>query len=294
MADTSGQAELRGMDIDKLAKGFADEESVLKRFVTNSSTSAREIRWYQKTAGFLDSTDTTGITASQIANVSHKARPVVIEPSWTRQTSYVRKYFVESPFISNEDIKDSDIDILAACVRDLVRAVENQVDIRIYNVLTESNVPTNINFAQAIYNGWNSASGSPIYDILYGKQQIRSNSYNPEGAILYVSPQEHRNMLNWLISTKGSSIPAFSSQKVQSGVVQELLGVNVVVSQNATAGIAVMFVPQRAATWKAFTPITARNIEEVGIGTKIRVWEEGACLLTDPKAVHYISGCALV
>lgn len=294
MADTSAQAEIRGIDIDKLAKGFAEEENVLKRFLTNTPTSAREIRWYQKTAGFLDSTDTTGITTSQIANVSHKARPVVIEPSWTRQTSYVRKYFVESPLLSDEDIKDSDIDILAANVRDLVRAVENQVDIRIYDVLIESNAPSSINYALATYNGWRSTSGSPIFDILNGKQQIRTYSYNPEGCVLYLHPQEHRNMLHWLISTKGSSIPAFSSQKVQTGVVMELLGCNVVVSQNATAGVALMFVPQRAATWKSFTPITARNIEEVGIGTKVRVWEEGECLLTDPRAVHYISGCAVI
>src|SRR3990167_9009910 len=113
MATTSGQANIRGIDIDKLAKGFADEEMILKRFVTNTTTSAREIRWYQRTAGVLDSTDTTGITASQIANVAYGARPVVVEQSWTRNTSYIRKYFVESPMLTEEDIRDSDIDILA-------------------------------------------------------------------------------------------------------------------------------------------------------------------------------------
>ena len=43
MVETSGMAEIRGIDIDKLAKGFADEENILKKFVTVSSTSAREI-----------------------------------------------------------------------------------------------------------------------------------------------------------------------------------------------------------------------------------------------------------
>ncbi len=102
MANSSGQADIRGLDIDKLAKGFADEALVLKKFQTVTSTKAREIRWYQKTAGFLDSVDTTGITASQIANTSDKSRPVVIEQSWTRQQSYVRKYFVESPVLSEQ------------------------------------------------------------------------------------------------------------------------------------------------------------------------------------------------
>jgi hypothetical protein len=94
MADTSGMAEIRGIDIDKLAKGFADEEIKLKRFVTITNTSAREIRWYQKTSGFLTNSASTAITTSQIANVDFGARPVVAEQSWTRQTSYVRKYFV--------------------------------------------------------------------------------------------------------------------------------------------------------------------------------------------------------
>jgi hypothetical protein len=133
MVDTSAQKEIRGIDIDKLAKGFADEELVLKNFVTNSTTKAREIRWYQKTAGFLTATPSTeNITSSLIPNVAFKARPFVTEQSWTRQTSYIRKYFVESPWLSDEDIKDSDIDLLATNMRDLVRAVQNQVDIRIY------------------------------------------------------------------------------------------------------------------------------------------------------------------
>ena len=49
MADTSGQAEIRGIDIDKLARGFADEVLVLKKFLRVSKTNAREIRSYSKT-----------------------------------------------------------------------------------------------------------------------------------------------------------------------------------------------------------------------------------------------------
>jgi len=53
MADTSGMQDIRGIDIDKLAKGFADEENDFKNITTLSTTSAREIRWYKKTSGFL-------------------------------------------------------------------------------------------------------------------------------------------------------------------------------------------------------------------------------------------------
>jgi len=287
MADTSAQAEIRKIDIDKLAKGFADEELVLKRFVTVSPTSAREIRWYQKTAGFLDSTDTSDITTSQIANVAFKARPVVVEQSWTRKASYVRKYFVESPWISEEDIKDCDLDILATNVRDLVSAVSNQTEIRIYDSITGD---ASINTSASTQTGWDdTTSGNPILDIMTMKEGIRNYRYNPEGAILYIHTAEHKHLLNFLISVKGSSIPNFASQKVETGVVMELLGCKVVVSINATTDQALLFVPGRTATWKQFVPITSAIITDVGIGRKIRVWEEGECIVTDPRAAYKLT-----
>ena len=75
MADGNAMADIRGLDIDKLAKGFADEDNIMKNYVVSSTTSAREIRWYQKTSGFLDVATTTGITGSRIDNVASKARP---------------------------------------------------------------------------------------------------------------------------------------------------------------------------------------------------------------------------
>lgn len=291
MADTSGQADIRGLDIDKLAKGFADEDLILKKFVTNSTTSAREVRWYQKTSGFLDSADTTGITASQGVGVAEGARPTVIQQSWTRNTSRVRKFFFESPFISEEDIKDSDIDVLATNVRDITRAVGHQVELHIWNILTENQSASNIN-SNATNAPWNTASYTGVNiveDLMEAKMNIRNQGYNPEGAVLMLSPLDHKSLITWLIDGKGSSIPSFASARVGDGVVMEILGLRVVVSTVVTADYACVFVPERACTYKSFIPITARMVEEVGIGSKIRVWEEGIAILTDPKAVNLIT-----
>lgn len=287
MADTNAMADIRGIDINKLAKGFADEEIKLKRFVTNSTTKAREIRWYQKTSGFLDSPDTTAITASQIANVSFKARPFVLEQSWTRQTSYVRKYFIESPILTDEDIRDTDIDILATNVRDLVRAVSHQVDLRIYTVLSAGAGNTNATNAP-----WDTASFTNvdmIEDLMEAKMNIRVDGYNPEGAILLLNSTDHKQMITWLISSKGSSIPSFASQKIETGVVMEILGLQVVIDENVTADEALIFIPGVAATWKSFTPLTTAVINDPGIGTKIRVWEEGECICTDGNAINKLT-----
>lgn len=290
MAETSGMAEIRGIDVDKLAKGFADEENIFKRFVANSTTSAREIRWYQKTSGFL-----TATSPAVTANVSDGAQPFILEQSWTRQTSYVRKYFVESPVLSEEDVKDSDIDILAGNVRDLVRRIERDVDARIYTVLTDNLSPTNVNVVTAS-GAWNGdgTTANPISDIMRMKLQLRRNGYNPEGAILIMNASGAKNLLSWLINVKGSSIPAFSSQKVETGVVTEILGVRVVSSENATNNYVVLAQADRACTWKSFMPITSVQITEPLIGVKIRVSEEGEAILTDPKAVCLLSGSGTV
>ena len=285
--DTSGMQDIRGIDIDKLARGFADEENVFKNITTLSTTSAREIRWYKKTSGFLDSTDTTGITASQIANTSERSLPVVVEQSWTRQTSYVRKYFVESPTISMEDIKDTDVDILATNIRDLVRAVARQVDKRIYDVAS-ANVG-NSNAATATWDNATQANVNIIKDLMTAKKDIRVDGYDPEGAFLLLTPGDHELMLTNLIFTKGSSIPNFSSEKMKSGVVMEILGLKVLVSTNVDADEAMVVVGQRALTWKAFMPLTSVVIDEPGIGKKIRCWEEGECLMTDVNAAAKIT-----
>lgn len=296
MVDTSGQANIRGIDIDKLAKGFAEEDILFKKFITTAPTSAREIRWYQKTSGFLTGTTTTGLTGNTIDNVSELALPTVVEQSWTSNTSYVRKYFVESPTIPDEDLKDSDIDILATNVHDLTRAVARRVDARIFSVCSQDGTATSINFVNMgvlteSSGAWNIyASCNPIGDIMSAKEKIRGNGYNPEGAVLLLNSVSHKNLLTWLIYTKGSSIPSFASSKVETGVVQELLGVRVVVSENVTSNFGLLMQGERACTWKSFVPITARTIEDVGRGTKVRVWEEGEAILTDPKAVTLLSG----
>jgi len=291
----SGEANIRGLDIDKLAKGFADKMFVLKRFVQVSKTKARLIRWYQKGVAFdalIDSPNTTGITTSDILNTADKALGVVAEQAWTRKSSTVQKYMVESPLISMEDIKDSDVDVLATNVRDLVRAVTNQVDAQIYSVLTESQSPSDILNTASTQDGWDDVvTGDPILDILNAKQLIMAQNYDLSSGngVIMMNPIEFKHLMQFLISVKGSSIPSFSSKKVENGVMTELLGLKVVSTTTAVTDSVVVFVRNRAVTWKMFMPMQSVVIDDPGIGKKIRVWEEGVALLTDPKAVHLIT-----
>lgn len=283
MADSVEMQDIRGLDIDKTVKGFALSTFVFKNDCTVSSTSADHVRWYQET-----SADLTATTPSVVANVSPLSIFPTLEPTWTRNTSYIKKYAAESA-ISMEDMKSSDIDVVARTLLRLTRAVAKKVDTDIWNVMTEDQTPVNIN-TNAATAAWDAASGQdPVEDILEAKQNIIEDSYNPEGASLYLSPKDYKSLLTWLISTKGSSIPAFASAKVESGTVMQFLGLNVKVSVNVTADYAAVVVPGVACTWKSNTPISSVAIEDRGLKTTFRVYELGIPILTDPKAVNLIT-----
>jgi len=284
MADTVEKADIRTLDIDKLVKGFALTEYVFKNLVSVSTTNGDSIRWYQETAA-----DLTATAPSVVANIAPLAQFTNLEASWTRNTSYPRKYGVEG-FISMEDLRTTDIDVQARTVLRLTRAVVKQVDTRIYNVLTESQSPSNIGTAGAVGTGWDDTSnGNPVIDILSGQQAISESDYQPIGGVIAMDPKNHKDLLNYLITVKGSSIPSYSVEKIKSGVVMNLLGMRVVVSNNVVADSVFVGVPDRAVTWKTAVGTTARTIEDPGLGVKIRVWEDGEAILTDPAASYLIT-----
>lgn len=290
MADQTGQADIRGVDIQKLTRTYEMEASIFKKYVNVIGTDKREIRWQSSPFGILDTTDTTGMTASRIQS-SQLAMPEVIGSSWTRNTSYIKKYIVESEWISEEDIRDSQVNILADTLRDLVAAVERQVDARIWNVMTESQSVVNIN-TNASTAAWDAGSGQdPIEDIMEAKMNIRINSgFNPDdGGVLFLSPKDEKNLFVWLVSTKGANIPGYSSGKVEDSTIQTMLKLKVVVSNNVTADYAAVAIPDKAVDFYQFLPLTSVTKTEEGIGKKIRVWEEGEAVLVRPKCVNLIS-----
>jgi hypothetical protein len=290
MPDTAAQAEIRGIDINKLVEGFADIDVVLKKYVRVVSTTAREMRWYQKTSGltaanFLTSPTTTAVTTDMI-ETSSKALPVVIENSYTRNTSYAKKFFASSPLLSIEDLKDSDPDIWGDIIKDAVRAVNKKVDARILTVLDASGCGT----AAATGNGWNvDADADPLLDFLAAIESIESYGYNSSDLIAYMNPAEKKWLLRWLISVKGSSIPGFSSSKAEGGELMQFLGVRIVSDTNRPTDTVTIFSPSQAVIWREFMPTTSAIVDEPGIGKTVRVWCEGEAIRPNPYAVFKLT-----
>jgi hypothetical protein len=286
MAETAGMADIRGIDIKKLVEGFADVGIVLKKYCRVTSTTAREIRWYSKTAGYLTGTpDTENITTSLI-QTSEKSMPVVIENSYTRTTSYVKKWFTTSPMLSIEDLKDSDPDVWGDIIKDTVIAVNKKVDARLLVVLDAAGCQT----GAATGNGWNvDADADPMLDFLKAIEAIEAYGYSSSDLIAYMNPAEKKWLLRWLISVKGSSIPGFSSEKVEGGNLMTFLGVRIVSDPNRTTDTVTFFSPSKAVVWKEFMGTTSAVIDEPGIGKTVRVWTEGEGIRPNPNAVYKLT-----
>jgi hypothetical protein len=285
MVETSGMADIRGIEIDKVAKAYEDEALLFKPLLNQSTTSAREIRWYSKTSGFL-----TATSPAKISPIAYGARPFVLEQSWTRNTSYVKKYFLESPMINMEDESDSDVEVFITNLRDLAQAVAYNIDSDVWDVVSESQSPMDINSVTSTA-AWDASSGQdPFEDIMEAKQKIREQTKRPiKNGVLLVSAKGEKDLLTWMVTSKGTYVPSLAASKMESGDLMIFAGLRVVVSENVTADYAMVADLGQAATWKSFKPITTYIIEEQGIGRKIRVTEHGIAILERPKFVALIS-----
>jgi hypothetical protein len=285
MADTAGQADIRGIYINKQTLKFADEALIFKKLVSNKKTPSRQIRWYQKTSGYL-----TATSPAKISPIAEGAKPFVLQSSWTRNTSYVKKYMLDTEVITMEDESDSDVSVFQDNLKDIVEAVSYDLDTDIWNVATEDQSPVNINSVTSTA-AWDASSGqNPIADIEEAKRKIREETQRPlRNGYLLLSAKGAEALIVWLISDKGASIPNFASEKVQTGILGKLLDLKVVVSENVTADYAAVADLSEAVEYREFKPINTAIIKEEGIGRKVRVWTHGIALLVRPKKVALIS-----
>lgn len=287
-----GTENIRGIQISKILKGFADEEFMFKSLVTESSTTAREVRWYKRQSGVLDTTDSQGMTSSRIDEGAELALLETAEQKVERQTSRIKIFGLESPWISEEDFMDTDVQIVALNQKQVPRAVVKSVNDHIYDVLTESQSPSNINsFATTSVGGdqWDASSFAAeiAKDVERAKTLIREENYEPSHIIM--PPREYEFVVAWVYA-KGAQAPTVGSSVVSGQRLVNLFGLTVVVSNSAVADNVVVCSPSQAVTYWTFSPLSVQTIfDERMAAYKVVARERGLATLTDPKAVTLIT-----
>lgn len=289
MADTTGQADLRAENVEKIVKGFALMEYKLKDLVMVNTSNSWIESYYQETAA--DLTATSG-TMNTLKGIPRLAAFPYGEVSFTKKSAYILKHGLEG-VISWEDAISNNVDVIARTLLRIGRAVAKQVDTEIYNALSENDTPSLINeVAIAAGSEWDSATianRDPIQNILDAKAKIADDNYDPDNGsgFLLLNPTDYAKLLgNSNVRNAGQF---YTDDVTRNGRVGKLLGLNVIVSSVVTADKAMVGIAKECGTWKQAVPLTVTTIPDPGINHTIRAWELGVTQLTNPQAICLIT-----
>ena len=286
MVETAGQALIRDIDISKGAIAEFEEALIIRALIASKPTKAREFKFWQKTTGYLTLT-----APAKLSNIAPGARPFVAETSWTPTTNFTIKYMLDSPMINMEDESDSEVAVFRDNAKDVVESIANDIDGDVWDVISENQTASNIN-SVTTQAAWDAASGQdPFLDIMAAKTVIRQQTKRSiRNGVLLMNSKAEQDLLVWLVSTKGSSVPNFASEKVGTGTIDKFAGLQIVVSETITTDFAMVADLKQAAQYREFKSLQTWIITEEGIGRKIRVSTNGVAILIKPKFITLIDG----
>lgn len=284
MADTWREADLRKEFIDSAVKAVNKDMAKLKTLCTIDSSDAWTESYFRET----NTDSTNGLTGSAIKGIPQMAPFPFVEVTETKVSSVILKYGDES-IISLEMQQSATIPMLQRHILRMGRRVQYQIDVSVNAALSASYGQT---FAITAGSEWDSAtiaSREPCYDLLYGVQMLRAvgvDALNGNG-YLVVNGTDYTNIIS---NSKILNHPTFKSvSSVENGVVNELCGLKIMVSEAITADTAYIVVKGEALVWKQAQAMQVVTIDDPGKSTLIRCWERGVVQVHAPNAICKIT-----
>jgi len=283
MADEIGEQDIRGENIERAVKGFANKLYKLRQVCLEQSSDKWTETYYRETS--------TPLAAGGNRNVNDVARgalPPELHPTWT-EVSTVHKKFMGQGLVFYEDALTDAIDVQSRTLFRVGESISNAEDLYIYTELTDVGSTSGVVAAGDTWNSVTIANRDPMGDILIGEAAMMANNYDVlQNGYLLLSPLDYGSLLR---NDKVINNPSFKTADVVSnGVVGQIAGLKIIVSNNVTAGEAMIIMGQRAATLKVVKPITSAIIEDQGVNFKIRAWAIEHLQITDPQAIYTITG----
>lgn len=282
MADEIGEQDIRGENIERAVKGFANKLYKLRPLLLQESSNKWTETYYRETS--------TPLSASGNRNVNDIARgalPPELHPSWT-EVSTIQRKFMGQTLIFYEDLKTSAINVQARSAFRVAEAIVNAVDLYIYTQLTAATSTSGVVAAADDWDSATVANRDPIGDILIGIGAMTTNNYDVKSnGFLLVKPVDYASLMR---NSKVINNPSFKTADVVSnGRVGQICSLTIIESTNVSADEAMIVMGNRAATWKSVVPITSAVITDAGVNIKIRAWEMGHIQITDPQALYTIT-----
>lgn len=281
-AETVGGSGLRKEFIDSAIKGFAQMAYKLKPLCQVDSSSAWTESYYRET-----STELTGGTGSNVRGVPRLAPLPYGEVTWTKVSSLIQKYGMEG-VISYEDEFYNNIPALTRTLLRIGNAVAYSVD-----AVIEAAILANAGNSVAIATGyeWDSATianRDPVKDILYGIKECSVDNIDVlQNGYLVLSPTDYANLM---MNSKVINNPSFKTADVVSnGVVGQICGLTIVVSNAVQASGAYIVKGKEALVWKEAMPLRTEVINDPFIKKTVRACEFGVCQVPLPNGICKIT-----
>ena len=280
-------AGVRREHIDGAVKAVALMEYKLKTLCTIDSSDSFTESYYRET-----NTDPTS-PATATATLNIKGLPQLApfpyaEVTETKVSSVVLKYALEG-MVSWEVTQNSVVPMLARTILRIGRGIAKSVDTAIEVVIAAQ---TGNSVAVAAGSEWDSATVAnrdPIKNILDAIQLIRADNIDPlnGNGYLVLNGTDYTNLIS---NTKIINSPTFKTADVISnGVVANICGLSVMVSEVVTADKAYVVVKGEALEYKQAEALTVQQVEDPGIKVTIRAWERGAIQCPAPNGIALIT-----
>ena len=283
MASKVGDTNVRGENISRIVKVFAQKKFKLKPLLMNISSSNWTETYYKEDRSILTASGTRNI--NQIGRFSEFP---TVERSWSKVSADHFKYGDEG-IISYEDILTDAFDVQARTLNGIAESIVSAIDTAIYAALTAETGTSGTVAAVAYWDDSSASTRDPIQDILRGIQAIDENNYDAlEGGLLLLNPHDHASLM---MNSKVINNPSYKTGDVVSnGRVGQICGLTIVKSTSVTDDEAMIIINQKSATWQSVVGMTTAVIKKEGISTTIRAWEIGQIQITDPLSIYTITG----
>jgi len=283
-ADTWREADLRKEFIDSAVKAVNADMARLRTLCVNDSSDAWTESYYRETND--DSTD--GGTGSSIKGIPQMAPFPFVEVKETKVSGVILKFGDES-IISLEMQQRATVPMLQRHILRMARKINYQVDVHINAIMSADAGNT---FGITAGNEWDSATVAnrdPIYDFLYGINMLRADGIDAltGNGYIVMNGTDYTNVIS---NSKVLNHPTFRAvSAVQNGVVNELVGLKILLSEAITADQAYIVVKGQSLVWKQQQALKVVTIDDPGKSTTIRAWEFGLCQLHAPNGICKIT-----
>ena len=287
MTDTVHGSAIRREFIDGAVKAVALMEYKMKTLCTVDSSDAFTESYYRETNRDPTSPASATVTLN-IKGIPQMAPLPYAEVTETKVSAPILKYGLEAP-MSWEVIQNSQVPIVSRTVLRLGRGVAKAVDAAIEAVCLASYGNTVAVTAGSEWDAVTVANRDPVKNILDAIQTMRADNINPldGNGYLVLNGTDYTNLIS---NSKVIQNPTFKmADVVANGVVGQICGLKIMVTEVVTADKAYVIVAQEALTWKSAEALTVQQIEDPGMKVTIRAWERGVCQIPSPNAVCLIS-----